>query len=285
MTTSLAKMCAITGPTSGIGEATALELARQGFGLLLICRDCAKGDELASRCRQQGANVVTVQQCDLSSLDSVRTAAAQILEDFDHIDVLINNAGLVNKQRSLSVDGHEMMFATNHLGPFLLTNLLLPLLEAAEQGRIVNVASGAHSFVKGINFDDMDFERGFSIFKVYGHSKLCNILFTRSLAERLEGSPVTVNSLHPGAVSTSLGAQNGRYVKLIYTVLGVFFRTPEKGARSSIYLATRPEGGTSNGKYFYDCRAIEPKSWARDDAAAERLWELSAHLTGLDAAG
>lgn len=282
MTSSSAPVCAITGPTSGIGEATALDLAGRGFNLLLICRDRVRGEALAQQCRSAGAADASVQICDLSSLASVREAAAQIGQAFDHIDILINNAGVVANKRTLTEDGFESMFGTNHLGPFLLTNLLLPQVKAAPQGRIINVASGAHAFVKGINFDDLAYESGFSTFKVYGHSKLCNMLFTLSLSEQLSDTSVTVNSLHPGAVSTNLGAQNGWYVKPIYAVLGLFFRTPDKGAESSIYLATAEEGGSSRGQYFYNCKPIAPKPWARDQAAAQRLWTVSAELTGLD---
>lgn len=278
------KLCAITGPTSGIGEATALTLAERGFDLLLLCRNIDKGEELAQRCRQNGATYATVAECDLSSLADVRRAARQVLQEFDSIDVLINNAGVVNRKRELSIDGFEMMFATNHLGPFLLTNLLLPLVQAAPQGRIINVASGAHGFIKGVNFDDLHFENGFSTFKVYGHSKLCNILFTQSLAEKLADTPVTVNSLHPGAVSTNLGTQNGWYVKPLYAVLSLFFRTPQQGAESSIYLATGEEGGRARGLYYYDSKPIEPKPWATDKEAAERLWAVSEQLTELQAA-
>lgn len=275
-------LCAITGPTSGIGEATALELARQHFDLLLLCRDPARGEDLAQRCRELGAGNVDVQSCELSSLESVRRCAQQILANYDHLDVLINNAGVVCNRRQLSSDGFELMFATNHLGPFLLTNLLLPLLEHAQQGRIINVSSGAHGFVKAINFDDLNYQAGFSTFKVYGHSKLCNLLFTLALSEKTSASNLSVNALHPGAVTTNLGAQNGWYVKPLYAVLGLFFRSPQRGAQSSVYLATQPEGATARGQYFYDSRAIAPKPWALDRDAARRLWDISAQLTCLD---
>lgn len=275
-------LCAITGPTSGIGEATALELARQRFDLLLLCRDCARGEDLAQRCRELGAGNVEVLACELSSLESVRSCAQQILANYDQLDVLINNAAVVCNRRQLSSDGFELMFATNHLGPFLLTNLLLPLLEDALQSRIINVSSGAHGFVKAINFDDLNYQAGFSTFKVYGHSKLCNLLFTLALSEKTSASNLSVNALHPGAVTTNLGAQNGWYVKPLYAVLGLFFRSPQRGAQSSVYLATQPEGAIARGQYFYDSRAIAPKPWALDRDAARRLWDISAQLTSVD---
>lgn len=275
------RLCAITGPTSGIGEATALELARRGFQLLLLCRDCSKGKALAQRCLDLGASRTEVCECDLSSLESVRLCAGGISKKVDCIDVLINNAGVICNRRQLSMDGHELMFAVNHLGHFLLTNLLLPLLRAAPQGRVINVASMGHAFVRVINFDDLNYQNGFATFKVYGHSKLCNMLFTRALQERLKSTAVTVNALHPGAVSTNLGTQNGWFVKPLYALLSLVFRSPEKGARSSVYLACEPEGGTSQGNYFYDCKAIAPKPWALDDEAAARLWQVSAALVGM----
>jgi NAD(P)-dependent dehydrogenase (short-subunit alcohol dehydrogenase family) len=275
------RLFAITGPTSGIGEATALELARQGFALLLLCRDTGKGEALAKRCRAAGAGDVSVCECDLSSLDSVRRAAQQIASSVDQLDGLINNAGVICNRRQLSADGFELMLATNHLGHFLLTNLLLPQLLAAPGARVINVSSGAHAFVRGINFSDINFQRRFATFRVYGHSKLCNLLFTLSLAQRLRDTRVCVNALHPGAVSTSLGTQNGWYVKPLYAVLSLVFRTPERGAGSTIYLATQPEGGTSRGQYFYDCKPIAPKPWALDPAAAQQLWDVSAEMVGL----
>eukprot|EP01134_Creolimax_fragrantissima_P007089 CFRG7089T1 len=340
MTVVSHKICAITGPTSGIGEATALALAQHGFELILICRNTTKGEKLAVRCEEKGASKATVQICDLSSLDSVRAAAQAINNTFERIDILINNAAIFTRNREITVDGLESMFATNHLGPFLLTNLLLPLLQASgreipgvhttttsstapeqlvtststpasvvEGGRIINVASDSYSFVSGINFDDLGFGNGFSAFKVYGHSKLCNIMFTRQLTKRLEGRnstgtlsyttqerkseeakdngydlipQIVVNALHPGAVSTNLGAQNGWYTKPILGFLSLFFRTPAKGAASSIYLATNPEGGTSRGGYFYDCKSIKLEPVACDDVAAEKLWEISAKMIGAD---
>ncbi len=276
------RLCAITGPTSGIGEATALELARRGFGLLLLCRDPGKGELLAQRCRDLGASSAEVCECDLASLNSVRLCAAGIRRKVKSIDVLINNAGVICNRRQLSVDGSELMFAVNHLGHFLLTDQLLPLLRAAPQGRVINVASLAHSFVRGINFDDLNYHRGFATFKVYGHSKLCNMLYTLTLQDKLKDSNVTVNALHPGAVSTNLGTQNGWYVRPLYALLGLFFRSPEKGARSSVFLACEPQGGSSRGKYFYDCKAIAPKSWALDEKAAARLWQVSAALVGIE---
>ncbi|KNC78185.1 hypothetical protein SARC_09368, partial [Sphaeroforma arctica JP610] len=346
--------------------------------------------------------------CDLSSLQSVREAAQSILNNYTHLDVLINNAAVVMDTRVLTVDGHEMMFGTNHLGPFLLTSMLLPLLKISTYpglnvksgregkyitpqssckdaqgcvhngeaymgvcgGRVVNVSSAAHSFVSCVNFDDLNYAKGFSTFPVYGHSKLCNILFSRELAKRLlvdeadrvsagtaaqsahtlpgtdsqahtptdtdsqahtstdtesqahthtvldtgvqTSNPlsesnassraadsaatdnadreikshrpcsVSVSCLHPGAVATNLGANSSTwYVKPVISVLSLFFKAPEKGAESSVYLATQPQGGACAGEYFIGCKVAGISKGATDDAAAKRLWEVSERLVGI----
>lgn len=274
-------LCAITGPTSGIGEATALDLAQRGFRLILVCRNEQKGKALAQRCLEAGACEVSVELCDLASIESVRQAGERMVLSYPSLDILINNAGVVVNSQQRSADGHELMFASNHLGPYLLTRLLLPSLRAAEHARIINVSSGAHAFVKGIQFDDLNFEHNFSTFRTYGHSKLCNLLFTLSLTEMLADEAVSVNSLHPGAVSTNLGAQNGWYAKALHAVLSLFFRSPLKGAESSIYLATDETGKTSKGAYFYNAKPIAAKPWASDKGAADKLWQVSEKLTGL----
>jgi NAD(P)-dependent dehydrogenase (short-subunit alcohol dehydrogenase family) len=273
-----APVCVITGPTNGIGKETAKVLAAQGFKLLLVCRSEAKGNALVAELASDDCSLVI---CDLSSLNSVREAAALINNAVDHIDVLINNAGIVASSRELSADGFELMFATNHLGPFLLTNLLLPKLIAAPQGRIVNVASAAHGFVRKIRFDDLNYAKGFSTFGTYGHSKLCNMLMSLSLCEQLIGTDVVCNSLHPGAVSTNLGTQNGLFAKAVFNLVRPFFRTVAKGAQSSIWLASSDEAIVFNDLYFYDCKPIKTKRWARDKAAAGKLWLISEQLTGL----
>ena len=179
--------------------------------------------------------------------------------------------------RRETVDGYEESLAVNHFAPFLLTGLLLPAILAAAPGaRIVNVASDAHSYVKGMDFDDIQARKRYKTFKAYGRSKLANILFTRSLARRLQGKGVTVNCLHPGAVSTGIGKNNGGFIAdLAHMLLKPFFRSPEKGAETSIYLCTSDEVSDISGAYFFDCKAIKPKTWAEDDDAAERLWAYS----------
>jgi NAD(P)-dependent dehydrogenase (short-subunit alcohol dehydrogenase family) len=275
---SSAPVCVISGPTNGIGRETAKVLSTQGFKLLLLCRDAVKGNALIAEL--DSANCILI-ICDLSSLDSVREAAAVIINTVDRVDVLINNAGIVASSRELNADGFELMFATNHLGPFLLTNLLLPKIIAAPQGRIVNVASAAHGFVKKIQFDDLNYAKGFNTFGTYGHSKLCNMLMTLTLCEKLIDTNVVCNSLHPGAVSTNLGTQNGLFAKAVFNLVRPFFRSVAKGAQSSVWLASSDDAARLNDLYFYDCKPIKPKPWARDKATADKLWLISEQLTGL----
>lgn len=269
------KTCVITGPTQGIGRATAHGLAERGARLLLLCRNVEKGRALAAELKGEGG--VEVIETDLARLQSVAQAAAQVLELAPRIDVLINNAGTVNNQRRETVDGLEEMFAVNYLAHFLLTTRLLPALSAP--ARVVHVGSGAHAMVRGFDFDDYNWQRRrYRTFPAYGHSKLANLLFNRALAKRLAGSGVTSNTLHPGAVATGMGSNNGTLGKVAMLLLKPFFLTPEQGAQTSVYLATDPAASAFNGEYFIKCKPARPRPWAEDDAAAERLWSLSETL-------
>lgn len=269
------KTIIITGPTQGIGRATAHALAARGARLLLLCRNIDKGRQLAAELDGHGG--VEVVEADLARLQSVAEAAARVLELAPRIDVLINNAGVVNSQRRETVDGLEEMFAVNHLAHFLLTTRLLPALPAP--ARLVHVGSGAHAMVRGFDFDDYNWQRRrFRTFPAYGHSKLANLLFNRALARRLQGSGVTSNTLHPGAVATSMGSNNGTLGKVAMVLLKPFFLTPEQGASTSVYLATDPAAAAHNGEYFIKCKPVRPRPWAEDDVAAERLWTLSETL-------
>jgi NAD(P)-dependent dehydrogenase (short-subunit alcohol dehydrogenase family) len=213
---------------------------------------------------------------DMASLDSVRAAGELMAAEHQPLDVLLNNAGVINMSRKETVDGFEETLAVNHFAPFLLTGLLLPSLQKAPGARIVNVASDAHTFVKGMGFDDMQATASYKTFREYGRSKLANILFTRRLSQQLKGSGITVNCLHPGAVSTSLGTQNnGLLGKILPLLLKPFFRTPLQGAQTSIYLCASDEVAQVTGEYFVDCKPRKTKPWARDDAAADRLWRYT----------
>ncbi len=274
------KVALVTGATSGIGSATAEAMAAKGAELFIVCRNADKGRALLETIRSKTGNTnLSMIVADLSVQADVRRAAAEFLETGKPLHLLINNAGVIYTERKVTVDGLEETFAVNHLGYFLLTELLRERLLASAPARIVSVASGAHAFCKQIYFDDLNFERRpYKTFEVYGHSKLANILWTRELARQLEGTGVTANCVHPGAVRSGLGKQNGWLGKLTTALVGPFFQSPEKGASTSIYLATSPEVEGVSGKYFAKCRKLEPKAWAKDDAAAKQLWEVSRQL-------
>lgn len=274
------KHVAITGPTAGIGRYSSLELARRGAQLTLLCRNPDKAEALSNEIVAEGGSKPAVILMDMSDLSSVRAAAEQFLQDNQQLDVLLNNAGLINTQRRLSADGFEETLAVNHFAPFLLTGMLLPVLLDTPSARIVNVASAAHTFVKGMGFDDMHAERNYKTFREYGRSKLANILFTRTLAQRLKDRDITVNCLHPGTVSTSLGQQNDTILTSILPFLiRPFFKSPEGGAQTSLYLCCSDDVSQVSGKYFADEKPKKPKPWARDDAAAARLWEYTEEAT------
>lgn len=275
------KNCLITGATSGIGRETALALARMGAGLVLVCRDRRRGEQVRDEIRSQGANVaVDVILADLASQQEIRRLAGDFLATGRPLHLLINNAGVVNTSRSVTADGIETVFAVNHLAYFLLTHLLLDRLKQSAPARIVNVASDAHK-LGDMNFDDLQAERRYRTMRIYGQSKLANILFTYELARRLQGTGVTANCLHPGAVATGLGANNGAWAKAIIALLGLFFRSPRQGAATSIYLASSPEVEGVSGKYFVDCRPRRSSPASYDEASAKRLWEISERMTGI----
>ena len=275
------KHVAITGPTAGIGRHTALELAARGAELTLFCRNADKAQSVQQDCAAISGRTPTLILMDMANLASVRQAADEFLALEKPLDVLLNNAGLVNTSRRQTLDGFEETLAVNHFAPFLLTGLLLPAIQQTPSARIVNVASHAHTFVRDMGFEDMQAERGYRTFREYGRSKLANILFTRSLARRLKGQDITVNCLHPGAVSTSLGHNNpGLLSKALPLLLKPFFRSPEQGAETSIYLCCSDEVAGISGEYFSNCKPAKAKPWARDDAAAEQLWQYSQECTG-----
>ena len=275
------KHIVITGATAGIGRSSALELAQAGADLTLLSRNPDKAKAVAEDIVAAGGSEPTLIPMDMASLASVREAAEATLALGKAIDILLNNAGVVNTERRETVDGFEETLAVNHFAPFLLTGLLLPAIQQANSARIVNVASEAHMFVKSMGFEDLQAEQDFKTFREYGRSKLANILFTRSLALRLEGQDITVNCLHPGAVATSLGSQNeGLLAKLLPLLLKPFFRSPDRGAETSLYLCQSEAVADISGAYFANCKQKRPKPWARDDEAAQRLWEISESCTG-----
>jgi NAD(P)-dependent dehydrogenase (short-subunit alcohol dehydrogenase family) len=279
----LGKTALVTGANTGIGLETAAGLAAQGANVVITARDPAKGKDAVETIRRRHPDAtVDVMQLDLSRLHDVRTFAKEFAARYPKLDVLINNAGLVLDKHILTEDGLETTFQVNHLGPFLLTNLLLDNLKAAAPSRIVNVASTAHRGVT-IDFDDLQNESGYRSMRAYGKSKLCNILFTRELARRLSGTGVTANSLHPGTVRTGFG-RDGDVSGLFAIGIrfgGMFFKSPAQGARTSIHVASAPDLENTTGEYFVNRRVSKPSAAACDDEAARRLWEVSEQLVGL----
>ncbi len=277
------KHIAISGPTAGIGRSAALELSRRGAQLTLLCRNAEKAQALAQELESAGGLAPNMVMMDMASLASVRRAAQEILDTGAPLDILLNNAGIVNTSRCETQDGFEETLAVNHFAPFLLTGLLLPALRMAPSARIVTVASDAHNFVKGMGFEDMQAQESYKTFREYGRSKLANMLFTRVLAERLKGEGITVNCLHPGAVATSLASQNkGVMARILPILLKPFFRSPDKGAETSIYLCCSEEVGDISGKYFSNSKLTTPKPWATDDSAAEKLWSFTEECIGYE---
>lgn len=278
--------CIVTGASSGIGRITALELARAGASVALVCRNPQKAEATRAEIESATGNTkLRVFLADLESQQQIRRVAAELLEAHPAIDVLLNNAGVTNLSYSTTVDGIETVFAVNHLAYFLLTQLLLERIVATPNSRIVNVASEAHKF-GDIDFDDLGHAQNFRWMKVYGQSKLANILFTQELARRLEGSSTTVNALHPGAVSTGLGSNNGGLLHtLVMGLARPFLKTPERGAETSIYLASSPDVEGVSGEYYRDCRVTRLQPKARDAAVAKRLWEVSERMTRESGAG
>jgi retinol dehydrogenase-14 len=271
------KTCVVTGASAGIGTATALGLAKRGASLALVGRDKGRLSAAAQQCVAAGSPAVETYACDFASLEAVRDLADNLLEDLSRIDVLINNAALVLQRREETVDGFEKVFAVNHLAPYLLTRLLLDRIVGSAPARIVNVSSDAHTFGE-LDPDDYMSTRSYKPLKVYGRSKLANILFTVELAQRLEGAGVTVNCVHPGFVSTSLGRDNKLGV-LFVKLASPFIKKPADGAETTLMLAC--DEVAENGEYFADKKVGKAKAYAKDPVMAARLWDDSAQLVGL----
>jgi retinol dehydrogenase-12 len=269
------KICIVTGGNTGIGKATVAGLAREGATVVLACRDLERGRAAIADIQAQTPSAeVRVMRLDLASLQSVRDFAAAFVAEYPRLDVLIENAGVSTGSRQLTADGFEMDFGVNHLGHFLLTTLLLPTLKASAPSRVVVVSSSVHKGAH-IDFDDLQSERSWGTMRAYGQSKLANMLFVRALARQLEGSGVVVNALHPGVIASELARDFPAPFRLLARL---FFKSTEKGARTSLHLATAPEAANVSGKYFADCKETKPGASALDDDAAKRLWTESERL-------
>ena len=274
------KVALVTGGTSGIGKATAMALAAMGADVVVAGRDRERGERAAAEIRSQTGARVDLALADLASQAGVRELAEGFEGRYDRLDVLVNNAGLVQSTRTESPDGLETTLATNHLAPFLLTNLLLDTLKESAPSRIVTVSSEAERW-GNIDFDDLQSKKKYRGFPVYGMTKLANIMFTYELAERLEGTGVTATCMHPGAVNTRFGTNNRGPMTILFRAFKPFMRTPEQGADTVIWLASSPNVEGLSGRYFSDRKPLEPKKIANDPEARRRLWEESERLTGL----
>ena len=266
------KTCLVTGANSGIGLETARGLAKQGARVVMVCRNAEKGEAARQDIiSSTGNDQVDLLIADLSSLAAVRKLAEEVNSRYDQLHVLIHNAGLMSKQREVSVDGFELQFAVHHLATFLLTDLLLDLLKASAPARIINVASMMHKMGK-INFDDLQSVQKFGTYSTYGQSKLAMIHYTYDLAEQLKGSGVTVNALHPGVVATNIGFP---------AWMNMFLASPEKGARTTLFLATSPDIEGVSGQYFNNCKVAKTSKGFYDREDGKRLWDITESLCSL----
>jgi NAD(P)-dependent dehydrogenase (short-subunit alcohol dehydrogenase family) len=275
------RVCVVTGATRGIGRSTAERLAELGATLVLVCRRLEEGESVAREIAAvRGGRPALVVPADLSSQRSIRDVAELIRAAHGHVHVLVNNAGVIPKQRETTVDGLEMQFAVNHLAYFLLTNLLLDRLIDGAPSRVVNVSSGAHQGGR-LDFSDLQSERRYDPVRVYGRTKLANVLFTYELARRLGGTGVTANCLHPGVIATKLMADYMNVPLVGGAIARTFGGSAEKGAETSVYLAASREIEGVSGRYFVGQRETRSSPASYDVALQQRLWEESARLAAL----
>ena len=270
----------VTGANSGMGKATVAALADKGYEVVMLCRDEKRGKTAYEELLSEGSErKIKLMLCDLGNYSSIRSFAEQYIKVYQGVDLLVNNAGFISLDRQVTDEGVERQFGINHLGHFLLTNLLVPYMP--EGARIVVVASGAHKAGK-IHFDDINLTRGYNVVKAYGQSKLANVLFTRDLAMRLSDRKITVNCCRPGAVATNMGvSRDTGFGKTITGMLKPFFQTPAEGARTAVYLATSKEVSSVSGEYFYKCKIAKSSKQSKDMELAARLYEMSVKMTGL----
>lgn len=277
------RLCLITGANSGIGKITAMEMARKGYDILMLCRNLETSRPVRKEIKAVSkTGRVDLIWCDLASQQSVTQAAREVADRYHKLDILVNNAGLFLDREQYSPEGIELTFATNHLGPFLLTNMLLDMLKKGHNPRIVTVSSEAHRWGKSFKLDQMAKPKSYSGMGAYGASKLCNILFAKELADRVMDFGITSNSLHPGAINSNFGNGSSSLSGFVFKLMKPFFISPEKGAETSIYLASSPEVERVTGLYFDKCKPKIPSQEARSDYNAKQLWKLSEQLTHLN---
>ncbi len=273
------KIAVITGASAGIGKATALALAQEGMALVLVCRSRERGENAIAEIKALVPEAqISLHLADLSVLAEVRVVAQEIIEQYPVIDVLINNAGMIPGLQELTIEGLELAWATNHLAPFLLTNLLMSPLMAAKQGRIINVSSDAHRLGQ-IEFDSPGMAKHYSAITSYADSKLANILFTYELARRTEFTDVTVNCLHPGIVATNFGSTSNLLIRTAMKMARFFMKSAKEGAKPTIFLATSPSVVKVSGKYFKKFKPAKSSDSSYNHHTARRLWEVSQEQT------
>jgi NAD(P)-dependent dehydrogenase (short-subunit alcohol dehydrogenase family) len=270
------KVCLVTGSSSGLGKATALGLAQLGATVILGCRDKQRGEAALAEIRKESSNqMVELMLLDLALQDSVRSMVTEFEKRYDQLDVLINNAGIFKNRRILTTDGLEMMFATNHLGPFLLTNLLLDKLKGSASARILSITAPSTT---PLNFDDLQGEKRFNAYTAFGASKMCNLLFTYELARRLGGTHITANAIHPGLVKSGIMREAAPPIRWFTYLIST---APQKAAQTPIYYASSPEVEGITGLFFRSRQAIESNSYSTNQEVQKRLWDVSVALTGL----
>ncbi|XP_051963177.1 dehydrogenase/reductase SDR family member 13b.1 [Xyrauchen texanus] len=282
------KTVIVTGSNTGIGRATAEDLARRGARVILACRNRVRGEAaVAVVKRESGSQNVAFMHLDLASLKSVRSFAEIFLKTEKRLDILVNNAGVY--KQGTTVDGLGLMFGINHVGHFLLTNLLLGRMKECAPSRIINVSSNLHNF-GNLDFDCLRTHKEFGVgesamdvFWIYSHSKLCNVLFTHELAKRLQGTNVTCYSLHPGVINTELTRYTNKVFRrlLLRPIAALFFKDVESGAQTTLHCALQEGTESLSGRYFSNCAVQKVKAKAKDDAVAKKLWEVSETLSGL----
>lgn len=278
----IGKTALVTGASSGIGKETALELAHLGAEVIMLCRNPEKADEAQKEIiAETGNQKVSVLLADLALMEQVKTAAESLNQQLDKLDILVNNAGLMPGRRRLTSEGIEVAWATNHLAGFLLTNLLTDKLLAADAARIINVSSEAHR-LGHLDFQNLHSPKKYSALTAYADSKLANVYFTYELAKRLELTNITVNCLHPGVVATNFAGKDAAGFKYLFLLGRPFMASPQKGARTPVYLAASPEVATITGAYFKNMKPIRSSRESYNQILARRLWTLSEHQTGFN---
>ena len=275
------KIILITGATSGIGKAMVLQLAKYGANVILVGRNRPKGEKVLAELKQlTGNGNLDLMTADLSQLTEVRRLASEFKNRYDHLHILINNAGVFSTQRKITKDGFELNFAVNYLAPFLLTHLLLDLLKKSVPSRIINVSSNLH-FRGHIYFDDLQLERNYSGFTAYSQSKLALTMFTYDLADYLKGTGVTVNCFSPGFTKTNLGNHSNWYIRIPWKIVTLFLKPPEKGAETGVYLAVSPEVQSITGAYFRNKKQIKSSPETYDKTIRKKLWDITKAICNL----